>query len=86
MDELMDMIVSNESPSQISDAIKDMLYAKSAEKISDHKSTVASSLFGEPEEGDPLPEVGDGDEPEAEIDTEVEAELDTEDEVEEEEE
>ena len=46
MDELMDMITKDESPSGISDAIKDALYAKSAEKISNHKSTVATSLFG----------------------------------------
>ena len=46
MDELMDMITKDESPSGISDAIKDALYAKSAEKISNHKSTVANSLFG----------------------------------------
>ena len=46
MDELLDMITKDESPSGISDAIKDALYAKSAEKISNHKSTVASSLFG----------------------------------------
>ena len=42
----MDMITKDDSPSGISDAIKDALYAKSAEKISNHKSTVASSLFG----------------------------------------
>ena len=42
----MDMIAKDDSPSGISDAIKDALYAKSAEKISNHKSTVASSLFG----------------------------------------
>ena len=46
MDELMDMITKDDSPSGISDAIKDALYAKSAEKISNHKSTVATSLFG----------------------------------------
>ena len=49
MDELMDMITSDESPSGISDALKDALYAKSAEKISAHKSAVANSLFGTPE-------------------------------------
>ena len=42
----MDMITKDDSPSGISDAIKDALYAKSAEKISNHKSTVATSLFG----------------------------------------
>ena len=53
MDELMDMITKDESPSGISDAIKDALYAKSAEKIGAHKDTVANSLFGyEPETED----------------------------------
>tara|TARA_A100001515_G_scaffold51101_1_gene40302 strand:+ start:60 stop:272 length:213 start_codon:yes stop_codon:yes gene_type:complete len=47
MDDLMDALVSNESPSQISDAIKDMLYAKTAEKVDALRPTVASSLFGE---------------------------------------
>ena len=50
MDELMDMITKDESPSGISDAIKDALYAKSAEKIGDHKDSVAASLFGSPED------------------------------------
>jgi len=43
----MDVLVSNESPSQISDAIKDMLYAKTAEKVDSLRPNVASSLFGE---------------------------------------
>jgi hypothetical protein len=47
MDELMDMIVADESPSQISDKIKDILFAKSAEKIDALRPEVASSLFGE---------------------------------------
>jgi len=50
MDELMDMIAKDESPSGISDAIKDALYAKSAEKIGNHKTTVANSLFGSTED------------------------------------
>ena len=33
MDDLMDMIVADESPSQISDKIKELLFAKSAERI-----------------------------------------------------
>ena len=32
MDDLLDMIIADESPSQISDKIKDMLFSKSAEK------------------------------------------------------
>ena len=54
MDELLDMITKDESPSGISDAIKDALYAKSAEKISAHKDTVAASLFGTPEDEEQL--------------------------------
>ena len=49
----MDMITKDESPSGISDKIKDTLYAKSADKIGNHKTTVANSLFGyEPETED----------------------------------
>ena len=46
----MDMITKDESPSGISDAIKDALYAKSAEKIGAHKDSVAASLFGSQED------------------------------------
>ena len=54
MDELLDMITKDESPSQVSDTIKDMLYAKSAEKIGAHKDSVANSLFGSPEDEEQL--------------------------------
>jgi hypothetical protein len=47
MDELMDMIVSDESPSQISDKIKDILFAKTAEKIDAFRPVVAASLFND---------------------------------------
>jgi len=51
----MDMIAKDDSPSGISDAIKDALYAKSADKIGNHKDTVANSLFGyEPETEDDI--------------------------------
>ncbi len=43
--ELMDMIIADESPSNISDRIKDMLFAKSAEKIDAFKPEVANSTF-----------------------------------------
>ena len=52
MDELMDMIVSDESPSQISDKIKDILFSKAAEKVDDYKPVAANSLFGNEEEDD----------------------------------
>ena len=45
MDELMDMIIADESPSQITDKIKDILFAKSAERIDTIKPVVAGSMF-----------------------------------------
>ena len=50
----MDMITKDESPSGISDAIKDALYAKSADKIGAHKNAVAASLFGDPKDEEEL--------------------------------
>lgn len=47
MDDLLDMIISDESPSQISDRIKDILFAKSAEKIDSFRPSVSASLFGD---------------------------------------
>ena len=49
MDELMDMIVTDESPSQISDKIKDLLFAKASERVNSFRPDVANSLFGEGE-------------------------------------
>ena len=46
MDELMNLIAANERPSQISHCLKDILYAKSADKIEAIKPKVASSMFG----------------------------------------
>ena len=53
MDDLMDAIVANDSPSKVSDAIKDLLYAKTADKVDYLKPEIANSLFG-----DQIPEVG----------------------------
>lgn len=47
MEDLVNMIVSDDSPSQISDGIKNILFAKSAERVDAAKPYVASSLFGE---------------------------------------
>ena len=48
----MDMMATDESPSQISDRIKDMLMAKSAERVDNFRPDVASSVFDveQPEE------------------------------------
>ena len=59
--ELMDMIIADKSPSQISDRIKDMLFAKTADKVDGHRSHVASQTFdtpdSEPETSPEEPEV-----------------------------
>ena len=65
----MDMIGAEESASQITDKIKDLLYAKSANKVDLARPIVASSLFGEPSQ--------DESETEAELEVE-EPEEDTE--------
>lgn len=59
---LMDMIIADESPSNISDTIKDMLYTKSAEKVDAFRPDVAASTFN------PAPEAA------AEVETEVDTE------------
>jgi len=47
MDELMDLLVTDGSSSQISDKIKDILFQKSAENIEAIRPYVAASLFGD---------------------------------------
>ena len=48
--ELMDMIIADKSPSQISDRIKDMLFAKSAERVDSYRPEVAKNSFNTPDE------------------------------------
>lgn len=52
MDELMDMIISDEAPSDISDKIKELLFTKSAEKIDSFRPSVASNFFDAGEDFD----------------------------------
>ena len=79
MDELMDAMATDESPSQISDKIKEILFNKSAERVDAFKTDVANGLFGdvdvEDEELDDETVDEVEDEVEAEDETEVEAEL-----------
>jgi hypothetical protein len=46
MEELIDLIATDSSPSEVSDKIKDILFAKTSERIEGAKPYVASSLFG----------------------------------------
>lgn len=46
MEELLDMITQDESPSQISDKIKEVLFTKAAERVDSFRPTVSNSMFG----------------------------------------
>ena len=70
--ELMDMIIADESPSTISDRIKDMLFAKSAERVDNFKPTVAANTFGDEEAAAAVADAA------ANISGEVAAEMDSE--------
>ena len=64
MDDLLDMMIADESPSQISDTIKDLLYAKAGERVDAFRPVIANGMFaGE----DPI-----------EVEDEVEVEVDDE--------
>ncbi len=47
MEELVDLIATDTSASDVADKIKDILYAKAAERIDIARPLVASSMFGE---------------------------------------
>ena len=47
MEEIVNLIGSDASASDISDKIKDVLYAKSAQKIDAVRPTVGASMFGD---------------------------------------
>jgi hypothetical protein len=47
MEEIIDLIATDSSASDISDKIKEVLFAKAAERIENTRPLVASSLFGE---------------------------------------
>ena len=72
----MDMMVDDASSAAISDKIKEILYAKTAEKVDAARPLVGAELFG-----DEIPEV----EEEPTDETEVTSELETEEEPQEEE-
>jgi len=64
MDELMDLLVKDESPSQISDSIKDILFSKAAGKIENIRPAVAGTVFDGEEEEETIEPAG---EPEGEV-------------------
>lgn len=45
MDNIVDLIATDASASEVTDKIKDMLYAKSAERIEALKPSIANTMF-----------------------------------------
>ena len=70
--ELMDMIIADESPATISDKIKDMLFAKSADRVDNFRPDVAANTFGDEEAAAAVEDAA------AHISGEVAAEMDAE--------
>ena len=74
----MDMIAADDSASQVSDKIKDILYAKSSERVDGYKPDIANSLFGDQESADEIEAEVDAaaaviaGQPEAEVEVETE--------------
>ena len=69
MDELMDILASDDSAAQASDKIKDILFAKSAEKIDAIRPNVAASLFDQVVDLDDEEETVDEFESDVELDS-----------------
>tara|TARA_B100000427_G_scaffold301415_1_gene284581 strand:- start:274 stop:492 length:219 start_codon:yes stop_codon:yes gene_type:complete len=59
---LMDMIIADESPSNISDTIKDMLFAKAADKVDSARPDVANSILNTDVDAADTDEVSTGEE------------------------
>ena len=74
MDELMNLMIADESPSEISDSIKNQLFAKAGARVDALKPAVANAMLGYEVESE------EDVEPDAEV-----GELDYEEETEEEE-
>ena len=72
MDELMNLIIADESPSEISDSIKNQLFAKGTARVDALKPAVANAMLGYELES------------EEDADEETVGELDNEEEIEEE--
>jgi len=46
MDELMNLMIADESPSEISDSIKNQLFAKAGARVDELKPAVANAMMG----------------------------------------
>ena len=77
MDELMNLIIADESPSEISDSIKNQLMQKAGARVDALKPAVANAMMGY--------EIEDEEDVDVDADAETVGELDNDEEYEEEE-
>ena len=77
MDELMNLMIADESPSEISDSIKNQLMQKAGARVDALKPAVANAMMGY--------EIEDEEDVDVDADAETVGELDYEEETEEEE-
>ena len=73
----MDMMAADASASDVSDKIKEILYAKTAEKVDAARPLVGAELFG-----DEIPEVEDEPTDETEVTSELETQVEPQEEEE----
>lgn len=52
MDNILDMLIADESPVQVSDEIKNILFTKAAERVDAFRPDVANTMFGTEEEAE----------------------------------
>ena len=69
----MDMIAADDSASQVSDKIKDLLYAKSSQRVDEYRPAVATGVFNS-DNGPIQSEVDAALDTETEVDTEEQEE------------
>ena len=77
MDDLIDLIATDKSAAEVTDTIKDVLYAKAAERIEAQKPDIAAAMF-DPTADEVEDEVSD--EPEDSVDDSYEEEEEEEEE------
>ena len=49
MEEIIDLIATDSAASEVTDKLKDVLFAKSAERIEAQRPNISASMFDEPE-------------------------------------
>ena len=49
MEDIIDLIATDSAASEVTDKLKDVLFAKSAERIESQRPNISASMFDEPE-------------------------------------